>query len=234
MTGTSAATVALTGAGTGLTLNIATGTAVLNNIWKATCAGLADQSGNGKDYTQATASKQTVITTGLNGKAGIASDGVDDLLHSALVLPAPGTTPFVCVAVFRSITWQLNGLLTGADAAVAVGNIFQSPGAGQIRCSNGIVGPINTGAVDGSWVELEYKYSNAAGDTQKLGITTVSGNCGNGTSASGMNLFARSASQFGKFELLMAGYVPAATFSAATFRAAVKAVAGYGAGNVLV
>jgi hypothetical protein len=52
----------------------------------------ADQSGNGKDFTQGTASKQPAYVTGvLNGKPVVRFDDSDDGMASSLNLSAPYT-----------------------------------------------------------------------------------------------------------------------------------------------
>ncbi|HTA90330.1 MAG TPA: hypothetical protein VK745_12160, partial [Polyangiaceae bacterium] len=102
---TSAATVALTGLGAGLTLNIAAGAAVTTDIWKAVAGTWADQSGNGVNVTAAGAPGIATITPGLNGHASLSSNGTSTQYGTyTLDLPAPGTTPTFFWAVCRLLS----------------------------------------------------------------------------------------------------------------------------------
>src|SRR6187431_1121289 len=46
--------IVLTGAGAGMAITPGVGSQVAGNTWRATCSSLADQSGNGRNYTQLT------------------------------------------------------------------------------------------------------------------------------------------------------------------------------------
>lgn len=171
---TSAATVALTGKGAGLTLNIAAGNAALNNTWTATCATFSDVSGAGIPFGQPTATKQPIIAPGPGGFPEIRTDGAATTMFDALTLPAPGTTPLFRWTVFRQIAWTNNGVLW------ATGSSFRLQGGttGTPSCFGfaGTVGPANTGAAVGSYVRSEEYFShNAANDYVKLGSVTQGG-----------------------------------------------------------
>lgn len=189
-TGTSAASVVLTGAGAGLTVGIAAGVAVLNNTWNATLAALADQTGNGWHYTMATVSGQPVITVGVNGKAGALGDGVDDRMNSALNTPATGTTRLFAWGVIRPVTWTSADFVFGCGGAGTNGSIAQITATPRMRCQSGTSGPENTGAVLGSYCRLEADFNNNAADYLKLGVPKVSGTTGAGAAQVTTTLFA--------------------------------------------
>lgn len=231
MSGTSTASaIPLTGAGTGASLNIAAGTAALNNIWKATSAGLADQSGNGHNYSQAAAGKQPIITIGLNGKPGLLFDGIDDELKSTgPTLPAPGTTPYYQFAVFRQITWATNHFIfsdTGLQAKV-----FQAVSTPLIFSRTLNTGPSNAGAAINAWVELEIARANSASDTFKLGSTTATASQGNTGGGATMCIASTGGANYANVELLALAYTPVLP-NWVNVRKAVPLL--YGAGNVLL
>lgn len=101
--------VALTGAASGQSISWAAGSAILNDTWKATASALADQSGNGKNAIQATATKQPIVTPGYNGRVGLLFDGVDDLLISTITIPYPFQTLLVCRSVVKGAADGLCG-----------------------------------------------------------------------------------------------------------------------------
>lgn len=173
---TSAATVALTGLGAGLTLNIATGTAVTTDVWKATAATWTDQSGAGKNFTEATASLQPVIAVGPNGKACVKFDGVDDTMSAAVGLAAPGTTPYTYLAAVRIDAWSSNTCIIGADSFVA--RVMMEGSSPQIKQGNSGGNLVTGGPAVGAFGRLIAEYTNSASDLIKFGSVPV-----NGTSA---------------------------------------------------
>lgn len=230
---TSAATVPLVGAGTGLTLNIAAGTASTDNVWKATAAANGDQSGNGLNYSQATASKQPLIGVGLNGKVSLIFDGVDDSYVSLLNLPAPGTTNYYCAAVFRQWGWAANATLWGRTSNVpAIGEtVFQTTSSPTVSSYTGTA-IANGGAPINTWVVAELNRSNNASDTHKFGSTTSTGNSGNNVTT-GMEIGTATGVSPGKIEILLLVHTPNLPDWVA-FRAAVNSAGGYGVGAVLL
>jgi hypothetical protein len=193
MSGTSAASIPLTGAGAGLTLNIAAGAAVLNNLWKATVGAVADQSAAPINYAQGTGSLQPLISTGLNGNVGFAADGVDDFITSALNLPAASVTPGVVRAVWRQNAWASGATILGSDNAGQSMMTYQATGGASpnINAYNGLVVGPNGGAAIGTWVRQRQIFSNSAGDYTRLGATTTSGNASNLAGGTGRSVFAR-------------------------------------------
>lgn len=172
---TSASTVALTGAGAGLTINIAAGAAVstgTQDTWTATCAGLNDQSGSGVNYSQATAIYQPILTVGLSGFPGIAFDGSNDVMVSSLSLPAPGTTPTWIGMVFRQITWISNGCII-SDPSGNSCLIYNNPATLYSRAFNGAQGGAVSQTIN-TWECTEAGFTYSASDYLRRGSSASS------------------------------------------------------------
>ena len=104
---TSAATVNLAGPSTGVTLNIAAGTANVDNLWLSTVAAWSDQSGNARDFSQGTAGAQPVYVandTTLNNRPKLTLDGTAQFLVSTWTRPAPATTPTWMAGIIKQVT----------------------------------------------------------------------------------------------------------------------------------
>lgn len=233
VTPTAGVPVALTGAALGLSLTWTAATIANANTWTATCAGLADQSGNTKHYSQATASKQPILTVGLNGKPGLLFDGVSNSLVSLLNLPVPGTTPYSIFAVFRQPTWATNTPLFGPTGQSITSSIFKAGGTPLIFNRVSGTGPSNGGAALNTWVDLEILRSATASDPFKLGSTTVTALAGNAALTGQEIGSVQAGAFFGTIELLALAFVPGAPNWTA-IRAAINSAAGYGVGSVLV
>lgn len=228
VTPTAGVPIALTGAGTGLLIAWAAGSSVTNDTWQATCAGLADQSGNAKDYSQAGATQQPVLTVGLLGKPGLLFDGANDVLNSALALVAPGTTPHYFWAVFRQITWTASDHLIG-DAGVAGLQVFQRTASPTMAANNGAAAADIAAPALLTWTDCELQDTNSAGDTTKIGTTTIVHNNGN-SAGTGVLMAGHNGAQFGNVEVLAMGFCTTLPNWAA-FRAAVTSF--YGGSVVL-
>lgn len=230
--------VALTGAATGLFLAWSAGASVSADSWKATCAGLADQSGNTKDYSQASSAKQPIITIGLNGKVGLLGDGVDDVLSSTLTLVAPGTTPYTVFLVGRVITWTSGKRIIGSTAAPnGTGSIDMVTATPQLNQTGGAgFGNASNGMVVGSFAALTSYFSGTIADFLRCGsLASVTGTTAGSAASAGRDIYSAGGANFSNFELLMLAYIPANGAGQDTaFRAAVNSAAGYGVGNVLV
>lgn len=211
-----AATVALTGALAGITVAFPVGPYATDNVYTGTVSNWADQQ-NLTNAAQATGSKQPLIIPGLNGHAGFAFDGVDDLLGEAtLDLPPPGTTPTFIWGVFTQKAWKAAG---GAFAAGPTLATIQIGGTGvtpQNKIYNGTAGPANAGAVLGSPVRFEALWNNATTDYLKLGATTATGtNTGNSNPAAnffigGVTNLAANSGTFDFYALLIFNAKPSA------------------------
>lgn len=232
---TSAATVALTGKGAGLTLNIAAGNAATNNVWKATCGTWGDLAATPHDMTQATATKQPIITAGLNGWPGLLFDGSSqNLVSSGYNLAAPGTTNFGRLLVARQITWTTGKNLVGETSNGNVGIIHThtaTPSIAAFNTSNStdVAMTLNT------WFRVRALWSNSTGDYLKVGATSVTGvNLGN-SSANGQEIASAAGAGFANIEVLAYGIWTGGDLSAADI-AAVDAAIGvlFGSGNVSV
>lgn len=170
--------VALTGAATGLFATFSAGNLVNNDIWKATCSALADQGPAALNYSQAGPSLQPLMSAGVNGYAGLLFDGVNDVLASALALPAPGTTPTWYGATFRNVTWVSNSFIFG-DSVGSGHILFSSPATPNLRPFNGASGPIQNVTL-GTWEATELGFQNSAADYIRRGsnaaTTGIAGN----------------------------------------------------------
>jgi hypothetical protein len=147
----------------------------------------ADQSGNGRHYTQGTGAAQASYnaTGGPNGRPSLLFDGTDDFLEAAAFnLPAPGTTPTYLAIVFRIVSWTSNDRLFGDAATVGVRHgAFMAGASPEIRGQNTFTAIANTGAAVGTYVRGEFYFSNTASDYVRCANTNVTGsNMGNGTS----------------------------------------------------
>jgi hypothetical protein len=195
---TSSPTVPLTGAGTGLTLNIATGTATASatqDTWTATCAGWADQSGNAHHYSQATPSKQPVIGVGMNGKIElIGTAAANTVLASAMALPAQTATPTYIYGIVRQDTWGLNLGIAGPTNAVFGVCLVQSPST-TTDIQQGGFGNAggHAGITLGTWGRVRAWYTGSASNLFRYGATDSNGlfDSRGADVATGYNLFAR-------------------------------------------
>jgi len=181
--------IALTGAASGLSITPSGGTLVTTDTWKATCAALADQSGNGKNFSQAGATAQLIITPGLgNGLVGLATNGATGRLLTSTNIPAaPGTTPWSMFAIFRQVSWTNSNLILYTAGAFQP-QLVQSGVSPQVVANSGSSSAVNGGAALGTWVIVEINAGNSASDYLKLGTTPVTGSLGNVGGGTGMVL----------------------------------------------
>lgn len=185
---TSGATQPLVGLGNGVTLNIAAGTASVDNVWLATVATLADQSGNGRDFTQGTASAQPtyIANTALNLQSILAFDGVAQFLSSAWVRAAPATTNQWISAIVRQVSWTAARQIISDSAAnsyQALRQVGASPAMTQINPTS--VNSNNALAL-ATWGRAEVLFTGSVSDYLKLIANKVTGasagnNAGTGT-----------------------------------------------------
>ncbi len=184
MTGTSAATVVLTGAGTGLTINIATGTVTNGDTWKSTAATWNDQTTNAKHATMATVTRQPIIGIGYNGKASLIFDGVDDYLVTSVgsLIAAPGTLNTMVIVVGRLVAHSSgDNCFTSGDSFA--GTIYESS-TNVISTYNGTGGP--TVALSALTLQrFAATFTNSASDVLKVGSSSSTGT--NALNATGTN-----------------------------------------------
>lgn len=177
---TSAATVALTGAGAGLTLNIATGTAGTTFVCKAVATTMPDQSGLGADWTQPTAGQCPLIVIGANGKTEVLFDGVDDWMQATLTLPAPATTNLYISAAQALYSRAGQSSFYSSFSATFV---MQSITGALTDCVqyNGVANVNSQTVASGARHRMIAKYTGSTSDSLKLGSATAvtGGNAGN-------------------------------------------------------
>jgi hypothetical protein len=149
----------------------------------------ADQSGNGRNFTQATGSLQPLlIASAINGQPSVKADGVDDFLQNSFARVAPGTTPFYMWFLMRQNTWTFPRALYG-DGGSTLQENATTPG---ITAFNGTTGPQNNGLTVGSFKLVEVQYRNSTADYLSIGSVSVTGtNLGNQPGSGGkVGLFA--------------------------------------------
>jgi len=154
----------------------------------------ADESGNGNDYVQGTASQRPDYGphSTPNSQAAIFFDGVSQqIVASALSLPAPGTTPTYAWLVVSQSTWTLNHSIFGADGP-SDGNsyvaLYQSPTTPTLRQACGSAQD-NGGLALSTWGRVECAYTNSTSDFIKCRSTSVTGtNSGNNSGSTGRRL----------------------------------------------
>lgn len=164
----------------------------------------ADQSGNGKHYSQGTAANQpTYSANDINGFPSLTFDGTNDMMDSTLVLPAPGTTPTWVWFVINQVTWTSGDALfddTGVGGSIEIFQRTASPGIGGF---NGVSGSPNNGATIGSWAVGMALCNNNTTDYVKCGsaASTTGTNLGNTAGVSGRRIGAsRTPGNWGNFK----------------------------------
>lgn len=199
--------VALTGAALGLLIAWSVGASVANDTWTATSAALADQSGNGKDFSQASAPKQLLLAPGLSGKATLVARGAtgSSSFVSTLNLPVPGTTPYYTFAVFRQLSWTINATMWGRTSGLGE-TVFQTTATPALSSYSGTA-IANGGAAINQWVIAELTRSNSAGDTHKFGSTTVTGSSGN-NATTGLEIGSATGIGYGNIEIACLVHTP--------------------------
>lgn len=221
--------LALTGAGTGLSITPSVGTLILNDVWKATAAALADQSGNGNDQAQATATRQPVIGIGLNGKVELIGDGVDDYLTNATFQPPAGSMLWM---VYRRIT-NSGFFQYLTDSGTADRRALYITGA-STEAYNGASlagGTLALGANGRSWVIF-----GGASSSIKIGSNAVvNGSTGLSVGVAGRTIYCAGnlgATTFTNMSLFALVWAPPGPTAVAD--AAINTSAGYGAGSITV
>jgi len=217
LTPTGGAFIALTGAAAGLNLTWTADPSVTGNTWKATCAALADQSGNGWHCSHSVPSQQPVVTAGLNGSVGLAFEATQSL-GSLLSLPKPSTAPFCIFAVLRRTFGHSYGRFT---ANPANSNLLLLDGTGtNITTHNaGIFGSQQPMPL-AQWVAVDCLFSGSVADYIRCGsLPAASGLAAGDSAGSQVAIGDYFAGQQNNFDLLMLAHVPQT--SAAAWRAAV-------------
>ncbi len=227
MTGTSSGVpIPLSGAGAGLTLNFAAGVATLNNIWKATCSALADQSGNGLHYSQANAAKQPVIGAGPNGKPELIFDAVDDTMSSTLVT----ASPFKLWMIFRAAV--NGGGCAYCGESVLLYCLTGDPSAGVTQYA-GSAFANSTAMGISTYTRVTASYTNSTSDSMLVGASAPTTGQNAGASTKLTNAIAsNSGIQFAPIRLLALAWMPGGVSTAAA-DAALNTAGGYGPGAIV-
>ncbi len=213
--------VALTGAALGLSVTFAAGTSVNADSWKATAATTTDISGNLKDYTMATANRQPVVTTGLNGCPGLSFDAVNDYMSSSCNLPVPGTTAWIGLHVLRRPTTNAGFTRIMGDGADST-RLLATGATSIMNDIQNVTGPVGSGLPTNAWGVIEYRCGNSATDYIRCGSgAAVSGLAGANVASVGRTLSAINSPT--GVEIIMTAYIPAALYNAVAFRSAVTA-----------
>lgn len=154
------------------------GVSTSDNTYRSTSAANADQSGNGKHFTQAVAANQfNVIGAGLNGRVSLQAL-ISTFMDAALTLSAPSVgAPIRFIYVFSTDTWQAVGANDVLLCNSAGTSMFFITGAGTpvLRAHNATSGGDNTGAAVGSWVRARLLFNNATTNYLRNGSTNTTG-----------------------------------------------------------
>lgn len=178
--------IALTGAGTGLSVAWAAGTSINNDGWKAASSALNDQTANALHYTQGAAGFQPLVALGLNGFPYLSFDNVNDTMQSSLNLPASGTTPTCVLMVLSLGAFSAQGIVVGQSNNVGNQCMLTTTGATAIWSANpsAVIGAY----VAGTPYRIRADFSNNTGDIFKVGSTPVTGNAGNQAAQTGRSI----------------------------------------------
>jgi hypothetical protein len=160
----------------------------------------ADQSGNGKDYGQATSGKQPAYAqTALNGFPSITTDGVDDSLTSSLNLSTPGTTPTYFCGVVKLKAWTNSRRVIGSTSNGNFFVLFCNSVTPQVALF--VSSTVDTVSPTlGLWYRVEAYVSNSASDYNQWGALRATGSAGNVAAATGREIGSAAGTNFSNTE----------------------------------
>jgi len=161
-----------------------------------------DQSGNGRDFTEAT-NPPSIVTSTLNGIAVLTFDGTNDRLANAAWSPgAPGSQAIWYAMLVRQVSWT-NGdsLLANATGTGNAQRIIQNSVTPQIAQRNTTIANSNSAATIGSWFLIEVLFNNATTDYVNIGATKQTGTNAANTAATGRCLGACGTTDFSNIEV---------------------------------
>lgn len=164
----------------------------------------ADQSGNGHDYAQGTASAQPAFQAagGPNSQPCIEFDGVDELLvNTTLDLPAPGTTPTLIWLIMRTVTWTGGRAIVGSDASFGCELRFANA-TPDVSAYNG-VDNLSSDLPVATWGRVQGFFNNATTDYTRAiaGAKATGNNAGNTNPGLGRRIGRGNPSGFANFLL---------------------------------
>lgn len=144
----------------------------------------ADQSGNGRNATQAVAANQPALVASdpdFGGRSSLLADGTNDVMDVAWDPPAPGTQPVWFFFVFSQVSWTVSRFLFAGATASSVMAVFQTGTTPELVISNTFVRNNNAGAPVGTPARGQAYFSGTAADYLKLGPTMVASGVTAGT-----------------------------------------------------
>lgn len=147
----------------------------------------ADQSGNGRNATQATGGNQPAYSaTGLNSKGVITFDGTDDHINIAYIPPAPATTPSWYWIVFNPLVGATGATFFASNNTSRHRFYWASTTTTSINCANAVDNSSTTAA---TWYRAEVFFNNSTTDYKKIGVNKVTGNdAGNNAGATNFTI----------------------------------------------
>ena len=199
----------------------------------STVSAWADQSGNAKDYSEAT-NQPTYNATGLNGRPTLTFDGTNDKLASLLNLAAPGTTPtwmFLCV---KQISWTSGDRIVGAANNANILILHQTTATPSVSQYNSFAVSANTAGTLGTWARWESLFSASASDYLKIGATSAGGvSAGVTGGGTGREIASAGGTLFANIEIFALGYASAEPTAAEKLALSTWATL-YGGATVLI
>lgn len=192
---TSGATVPLGGRGTGLVLNIATGTAAAGTDAWQMCMATAPDPTSGNPLSSNGATTSPIITVGLNGQACFETDATTYVHNNAIDMPAPPATLFC--AFRRKTVPGSNAVAFGGDSGFFMN--VRSLAAGGIDMFNDNAVNADAGPTANAWGLLIVSFTGTAADQIKFGAAsaTTGASAGTHNPAAGRALGARIDGTFG-------------------------------------
>lgn len=172
--------------GNTLTVSFPSAAYLTDNTYTATCSAWLDQSGNGLDFSNATASSQpTIISGALNGHLGLKFDGTDDFIRATTTAVAPGTKPAFLWMLMKHSTWTSGDKICGGSNNGLV--IFQSATTPKLRQFTGT----NAGQASltlGTYKRVQAFYTNSTTDFIQAGANQTAGTGSGNVGATDMAL----------------------------------------------
>lgn len=192
---TSAATIALGGAATGLTLNIAAGNAATNNVWQIATSSIRSRQDSSKFLISATSAQSALLLTGASGILGMPAwadrNALTELVCSTQ--PIPGTPFFIyCVAQMNSGTGSFGSIFSGGLGGGIIPRVDNNgSGSNQLVASNGTsyVAAYTYGAPKQIILNCQ---ASAGSDSLQVGsVTTTGAGLSASSAGTGLSLFVR-------------------------------------------
>lgn len=135
------------------------------------------------------------ITTGINGKGGVASNGVNQNSAYTMATALPGTTSHHVWIIGRFLVANLpaSGVLFGDSglgicAFVTASQV--SPASNVQQYHAGLAGSLTTGVIINQWYRMRFSYTGSAADNQRIGAhAPAASSVGNNATAAARAFF---------------------------------------------